>query len=126
MGPKAVHHVAGTVGACRVRGPLAGEGTGARLVLGPAWHRDAGLADGVAVQVVLHPEGPQQDTLAPDVAAALAARPEARAFFDSLATFYRKGYLRWVDATTRRPDVRAARIAELVELLAAGHKERPR
>jgi hypothetical protein len=29
-------------------------------------------------------------------------------------------------ATTRRPDLRAARIAEVVELLAAGVKERPR
>jgi len=32
---------------------------------------------------------------------------------------------RWVDATRRRPEVRAARIAEMVELLAAGHKHRP-
>jgi Bacteriocin-protection, YdeI or OmpD-Associated/Domain of unknown function (DUF1905) len=125
-GPKMRHHVTGTVGGRGVRGPLAGEGAGARLVLGPAWCRDAGLADGSPVEVVLRPEGPQQDTLAPDVAAALAARPAAREFFDSLATFYRKGYLRWVDATRRRPDVRAARIAEMVALLAAGHKQRPR
>src|SRR5438105_11675126 len=124
-GAKTRHHVAGTVGSRRVRGPLTGEGAGARLVLGPAWCRDAGLAEGIRVQVVLQPEGPQQDTLAPDVAAALAARPAARDFFDSLATFYRTGYLRWVDATRRRPEVRAARIAELVDLLAAGHKQRP-
>jgi uncharacterized protein YdeI (YjbR/CyaY-like superfamily) len=77
------------------------------------------------VRVVLEPEGPQRGTLAPDVAAALAARLAAREFFDSLATYYRKGYLRWVDATERRPEVRAARIAEMVELLAAGHKQRP-
>lgn len=120
------YHITGTVGGRRVRGPLAtGEG-GARLVLGPAWCRDGGLRSGDRVEVTLAPEGPQVDHLAPDVSAALAARPEARAFFDSLATFYRRGYLRWVDATTRRPDVRAARIAELVELLAAGQKERPR
>jgi Domain of unknown function (DUF1905) len=31
-----------------------------------------------------------------------------------------------IDATTRRPDVRAARIAEVTDLLAAGVKERPR
>jgi uncharacterized protein YdeI (YjbR/CyaY-like superfamily) len=54
------------------------------------------------------------------VAAALAANPEAGAFFDTLAQFYRKAYLRWIDATTRRPDVRAARIAKVVELCAAG------
>ena len=38
----------------------------------------------------------------------------------------RKAYLRWIDATTRRPDLRAARIAEVVGLLAARVKERPR
>ena len=124
-GAKTRHHVAGTVGGRRVRGPLTGEGAGARLVLGPAWCRDASLADGSQVQVVLQPEGPQQDTLAPDVSAALAARPVAREFFDSLATFYRTGYLRWVDATKRRPEVRAQRITEMVELLAAGRKQRP-
>jgi hypothetical protein len=38
------------------------------------------------------------------------------AFFDTLAQFYRQAYLRWIDATTRRPDLRAARIAEVVGL----------
>jgi len=77
------------------------------------------------VPVTLSPEGPQRDELAPDIAAAMAARPAARDFFDGLATFYRKGYLTWVNATRGRPEVRAARIAELVELLAAGRKQRP-
>jgi len=36
-----------------------------------------------------------------------------------------EGYFRWIDATKRRPDVRAARIAERVELLKAGRKQRP-
>ena len=120
-GPRSRHHVTGTVAGRRVRGPL----NGTRLVLGPSWCRDAGLEPGERVDVTLQPEGPQVDSLAPDVAAALDSRPEARAFFESLATFYRRGYLRWVDATTRRPDVRAARIAEMVELLAAGRKQRP-
>jgi hypothetical protein len=124
-GARTRHHITGTVGHRRVRGPLTGEGTDARLVLGRAWCRDGALANGDVVEVVLAPEGPQRDALAPDVAAALAGRPAAQAFFDSLATFYRRGYLRWVDATKRRPEVRAARIAEMVELLAAGHKERP-
>ena len=56
----------------------------------------------------------------------LAANPAAAAFFDTLAQFYRKAYLRWIDATTRRPELRAARIAEVVDLLAAGIKQRPR
>jgi hypothetical protein len=48
------------------------------------------------------------------------------ACFDSLAQFYRRAYLRYIDGTKRRPDVRAARIAEVVGLLAAGVKERPK
>lgn len=34
--------------------------------------------------------------------------------------------MRWIDATTRRPEVRAARIAETIQLLKAGCKERPK
>ncbi|MFD8498068.1 YdeI/OmpD-associated family protein [Amycolatopsis sp. NPDC059657] len=70
------------------------------LGLGEAWRRDNGIV------------------------AALAASPAASAFFDSLATFYRKGYLRWINATTRRPDVRAACIAEMISLLEQGKKQR--
>jgi len=55
------------------------------------------------------------------------SRPSrATTFFDTLAQFYRKAYLRWIDATKRRPDLRPARIAEVVDLLAAGINERPR
>jgi hypothetical protein len=124
-GPRPRYHVAGMVGERRVRGPLTIEGASAALVLGQAWCRDIGLVPGERVRVELWPEGPQRDGLAPDIAAALDARTEAREFFEGLATFYRKGYLTWVDATSRRPDVRAARIAEMVELLAAGRKQRP-
>jgi hypothetical protein len=61
---------------------------------------------------VFAPEGPQRDDLAPDFAAALEAEPEAGEFFDSLAQFYRKAYLRWIYATKRSPETRAARISE--------------
>src|SRR4051794_11005618 len=125
-GDRSRHHITGTVGGRRVRGALEVWHDGYALVLGPAWRRDCGLEPGAVVAVTLAAEGPQREALAPDVAAALDAEPVAGAFFDSLATFYRKGYLRWVDATNRRPDVRAARIAEMVELLKAGRKERPK
>jgi len=90
------------------------------------WLRDAGAAPGQQVQVELAPEGPQRADLADDIATALEANPAAAAFFDTLAQFYCKAYLRWIGATTRRPGVRAARIAEVVDLLAAGIKQRPR
>jgi uncharacterized protein YdeI (YjbR/CyaY-like superfamily) len=90
------------------------------------WMRDAAVAAAADVIVELTPEGPQRADLADDIATALAANPAAAAFFDTLAQFYRKAYLRWIDATTRRPELRAARIAEVVDLLAAGIKQRPR
>ncbi len=101
-------------------------GGGWAFTVGQARALELGAVIGGEVLVELTPEGPQRADLAEDIAAALAANPAAAAFFDTLAQFYRKAYLRYIDATTRRPDVRAARIVEVVELLAAGVKERPR
>ena len=95
------------------------------LPLAPERMCGMGIAIGDDVTVELVPEGPQRSDLADDIAAALAANPAAGAFFDTLAQFYRKAYLRWIDATTRRPDLRAARIAEVVGLLAAGSRSGP-
>jgi hypothetical protein len=121
-GAKANHPVSGTIDGRRFRARLSLGGSGWVLPV----RLQPGVAIGDDVTVELAPEGPQRDDLADDIAAALAADPAAGAFFDTLAQFYRKAYLRWIDATTRRPDVRAARIAEVVGLLAAGIKERPR
>jgi hypothetical protein len=62
----------------------------------------------------------------PTIVGALAAEPDAARFVDGPATFYRKNYLRWIDATTRSPDLHAKRIAELIELMKACRKERLR
>jgi hypothetical protein len=109
-----------------LRGRITPEDSNWVFILNPMWMQATGVAVGDEVVVELEPEGPQRADLADDIASALEANPAAAAFFDTLAQFYRKAYLRWIDATTRRPDVRAARIAEVVELLAAGVKERPR
>jgi hypothetical protein len=125
-GAKAVHHVSGTVNGCRVRLTLAPGDSGWEFTLNQDRMLRTGIAAGSDVLVELAPEGPQRGDLADDLSAALEANPAAGAFFDTLAQFYRRAYLRYIDATTRRPDVRAARIAEVVGLLAAGVKERPR
>jgi hypothetical protein len=132
-GARAFHLVGGTINpvngtACsrRLRGKITPDGNQWVFTINPMWMRGADVELGDEVIVELVPEGPQRSELADDVATALAASPAAAAFFDTLAQFYRKGYLRWIDATTRRPQVRAARIAEVVDLLAAGIKERPR
>jgi hypothetical protein len=125
-GVKSRHHVTGTVNEVRIRGVIETSGAGPRIVLTAAWLRDNGLAPGDRVEVVLAAEGPQRADLAEDIAAALGAAPAAAAFFDSLAQFYRRAYLRWIDGTKRRPELRAARIAEMVGLLNAGIKQRPK
>jgi hypothetical protein len=125
-GAKAEHPVGGTIDGRRVRGTILPDGSGWVFTVSPMWMRDAGVAAGDDVTVELAPEGPQRGDLAGDISAALAASPAAAAFFDTLAQFYRKAYLRWIDATTRKPDLRAAHIAEVVDLLAAGIKQRPR
>ena len=124
--PKPKHHITGTVNGMRVRATIDTHDGGCGFTIGRAWLRDCTVAAGDVVDVEIMPEGPQRDDLADDVAAALNANPEAGALFDSLAQFYRRGYLRWIDATTRSPAKRAERIAEMVRFLEAGLKERPK
>jgi hypothetical protein len=124
-GVKPRHHVTGTVSGMRVRAVIEPFGEGFGFVLGPAWRRDCGVDVGDRVLVCLVPEGPQRADLPADFAEALDANPSAGQFFDALAQFYRKAYLRWIEATKRSPDKRAERIATVVQLLADGHKTRP-
>lgn len=124
-GSKPDHRVSGTVNGMNVRASVERANGGFGIVLGPAWRRDCGIAPGDVVEVLLAPEGPQRDDLAEDVRSALDAHPDAGAFFDGLAQFYRRAFLRWIDATKRRPDERARRIAEMIDLLQQGRKERP-
>lgn len=122
-GEKERHYVAGSIGGHPFRGCLDFYGNRVALPLGPAWVRDNELADGESVEVVMSPEGHQIDNVSPDVAASLTADPEARAFFESVAPFYRNNYIRWIE-DAKRPETRSKRIAETVELLRAGKKQR--
>jgi hypothetical protein len=122
-GAKERHHITGTVNEHRVRGPLGSEGSNYFLPLGAAWRRDCGLAVGDHVAVVLAPEGPQPEQLSADIATALAAEPQAKRFFASLASFYRNNYIKWIESA-KRPETRTARIAEMMTLLKAGQKQR--
>jgi hypothetical protein len=125
-GSKTRHLIGGAVNGVRVRGTVEAAGDRYGFTLAPAWLRDCGLTVGDTVTVEIEPEGPQRGDLAADLAAALDAHPPAGAFFDSLAQFYRRAYLRWIDATKRQPEQRPERIAEVIRLLEAGQKQRPK
>jgi len=122
-GVKQRHHITGTINGCGIRGSLGSDGTQYFLPLGAAWRRGAGLDAGAKVNVALSPEGPQSESLSPDVARALEAEPQAKAFFEGLATFYRNTYIKWIESA-KRPETRAARIGEMVTLLKAGQKQK--
>jgi hypothetical protein len=122
-GVKHRHYVTGSINGCAIRGCLDSDATQFFLPLGAAWRRDNGVEAGAKVEVVLAAEGPQSDALSPDVVAALDAEPQAKTFFDSVATFYRKNYIRWIESA-KRPETRKARIAEMTRLLKAGKKQR--
>lgn len=122
-GIKQRHHITGSVNGCGVRGSLGSDGEHYFLLLGAAWRRDNGLDAGAQVNVILSPEGPQSEQVSPDVAKALKAEPHAKAFFEALATFYRNTYIKWIESA-KRPETRAARIAEMIKLLKAGRKQK--
>jgi hypothetical protein len=122
-GKKARHYITGSVNGHPVRGLLESEGSTYFLLLGAAWRHDTSLDLDAPVTVVISPEGPQQDNLAKDIAAALASDHDARAFFESLATFYRKNYIRWIESA-KRPETRTARISEMLSLLKAKEKQK--
>ena len=122
-GERDQYHVHGTVGGNRFRGPLATAEGGWSLQLGPAWCRTPGFEPGEVVEIVMAPEGPQSTTMGADAAAAFTADPSAARFFDSLPSFYRNNYARWI-ASAKRPETRARRIAETVDLCRRGVRER--
>lgn len=124
-GRKERHDSCGTVNGVPVRGPLERDRDGWVLARGPAFWRDLGVdpASGPELEVVLGPEGPLLDEQDADVRAAFAGSAEATAFFYAIAPFYRKNWLRWI-GDAKRPETRAARIAQTVEALAAGRRDR--
>ncbi len=120
FGARDRYHVRGTVDGAFYRGELR---PGWVLALGPAWVRDHPLADGQVVVVELSSEGPQVGSMAEDLAEALSAAPAAATFWASLPTFYRNNFLRWIESA-KKPETRAKRIAETVQLLTDGRRER--
>jgi len=122
-GERERYDVTGTIAGYKVRGKLRPRAGGHVLELGPAWCRDAAVAVGLQVAVVLAPEGPQLNALPGDIAAALDAEPAARRFFESLPTFYRRNFMRWIEGA-KRPETRAKRITETVAILKSGKRDR--
>ena len=120
------YHLNGQVAGTPVRGPLSKLDDRWVFLMPVGWLTDGTLQEGARVSALLAPEGPQLAAVDADILEALDAEPRATAFFEGLPTFYRKGYLRWLDGAARRPAVRRERIVEFIQHLMAERKERPR
>ncbi|UCD64576.1 MAG: YdeI/OmpD-associated family protein [Candidatus Zixiibacteriota bacterium] len=57
----------------------------------------------------------------PELEKAMAKNKKARVFFDSLAPSYKRQYIGWI-SMAKRPETRARRVAESIDLLAKGEK----
>jgi uncharacterized protein YdeI (YjbR/CyaY-like superfamily) len=73
--------------------------------------------------VQLSLEGPQENNIASDIAKALSGSKKAQIFFESLPTFYRKNFIRWIESA-KREETRTKRINEMINLLEEGRRER--
>ena len=122
-GKKQRHYVTGSVNGHPIRGRLGSDGSSHFLLLGASWRRDNDVDIHQPVTVELSPEGPQHNNMAEDISSALTSDPDARAFFESLATFYRKNYIRWIESA-KRPETRSARVSEMMSLLKAKEKQK--
>jgi uncharacterized protein YdeI (YjbR/CyaY-like superfamily) len=60
-------------------------------------------------------------SMPPEFAAALAENPPARQNYENLSRSHREQYLLWI-VTAKRPETRAKRIAESIQLLSGGKK----
>ena len=120
-GERDAYHVIGTIGGHLFRASLT-PANGWAIELGPAWCRHPSFRPGDEVAVVMALEGPQSTTMGADAAAAFAAEPDAKRFFDSMPTFYRKNVARGL-ADAKRPETRARRIAEAVQRAREGRRE---
>jgi Bacteriocin-protection, YdeI or OmpD-Associated/Domain of unknown function (DUF1905) len=80
----------------------------------------AGVQAGDEAEVTIElDEAPREVEVPADLAAALAADPQAAASFGRMAFTHRKEYARWI-AEAKRDDTRQRRLAQAVEMIRAG------
>jgi len=80
----------------------------------------AGVQAGDEAEVTIElDEAPREVDVPADLAAALAADPQAAAAFERMAFTHRKEYARWV-AEAKRDETRQRRVAQAVEMIKAG------
>lgn len=89
------------------------------MVINAAMRAAANLSHGQVIAASLVPDRePRSIEIPADLAAALAAAPEAQERFDGMALSHRREYVQWIEEA-KRPETRARRIAETLKKLLA-------
>jgi hypothetical protein len=89
-----------------------------------AVQRKAGSAAAPGARMAARPAAARPGVVAPaELVAALAGAPAARATWDGLAPSHRREYVGWIEEA-KRPETRARRVAQAVEMLSAGVRDR--
>ena len=122
-GKRPRHYVTGTLNGQPYQGALGVRAGVHFMPLNKELQGRLGLRVGDRVNVVMQPGEASQDEPPADVAAALERSPSAKAFFASLTAFQRNTHLGWITGA-KRAETRSARIAETIEALVAGRKQR--
>ena len=119
---KARAPVTGTINGQPFRSTVAVYGGRSYLPVRKSLRDAAGVAAGDAVVVELEADDqPRTVDPPPDLAAALAADPEARAAFDGLSFTHQREYADWV-AEAKRESTRRRRVDQAVEMLRDGRR----
>jgi hypothetical protein len=118
---KARAPVRGTINGHPFRSTVAVYGGRSYLPVNKALRGAAGVAAGDAVVIELEADRPRTVDPPPDLAAALAADPGARAAFDGLSFTHQREYAEWV-AEAKREATRRRRVAQAVEMLRDGRR----
>jgi len=130
-GKQARHRVTCRIGKQEFEGSIGSRGGVFFIPLNKEVRAQLGLEVDTKVRVVLRPQGGGDGAVESGVASelpvelerALSSAPKARAFLDSLSSFYRNEYIKWV-GSAKKSETRSSRAAAAVELLAAGKKQR--
>ena len=81
-----------------------------------------GKTIGDTVRVTLSRNVVERQMMTPDdLAAQLATNPQAAAYFQKLAYSHQREFVRWLEGA-KRPETRAHRLAQTIELLGQGRK----
>ena len=119
---KARAPVRGTINGHPFRSTVAVYGGRSYLPVNKALRGAAGVAAGDAVVIELEADDrPRTVDPPPDLAAALAAHPEARAAYDGLSFTHQREYAEWV-AEAKRESTRRRRVVQAVEMLRDGRR----